>query len=232
MGMQLRAFGVHHLNQRFHDQRIEATQRRVFTHEQVRLRAQAVNYARQLNGDIARADNRNAFRQRRQFEETIGINAVFDAGDIRMARAAAGGDQNMIGGYRLAVNFDGFRIDKTGEAFNHIDLIFAQHVIVGGVDTIDIGATAGDQFVPVEVIDSGIKTVIRTIQMDGFTDLRRMPHDFFRHAADVHAGTAQVFGFNQRALLAVHSGTVNGGDTAAAAANGDIVIMLAHESYP
>ena len=149
-----------------------------------------------------------------------------------MARASAGGDQNMIGGYRLAVHFDGFRIDKTGEAFNHVDLIFAQHVIVGGVDTLDIGATAGDQFIPVEVIDRGIKTVIRAIQMDSFANLRRMPHHFLRYAADVYAGTAQVFRFNQRALLAVHSGTVNGGDTAAAAANGDIVIMLAHESYP
>ena len=196
------------------------------------LRAQSVNHTRQLNGDIARADNRNALRQRRQFEETIGINTVLDAGNARMARTAAGGDQNMVGGYRLAVNFDGFRIDKTGEAFNDIDLVFAQHVIVRGVDTIDIGATAGDQLIPVEVINCGIKTVIRAIQMDGFTDLRRMPHHFLRYAADVHAGAAQVFGFNQRTLLAVHSGTVNGGDTAAAAANGDIVIMLAHESYP
>ena len=40
--MQLRTFGVHHFHQRFDDQRIEAAQRRVLTHEQVGLSAEAV----------------------------------------------------------------------------------------------------------------------------------------------------------------------------------------------
>jgi hypothetical protein len=63
----------------------------------------------------------------------------------------------MIGGDRLAVHFDRFRIHKAGEAFDHIDVIFTQHVVVGGVNTVDIGGTAGDQFVPVEVVDGGVK---------------------------------------------------------------------------
>jgi hypothetical protein len=55
------AFGVHHFHQGIDDQRIEAAQRRVFTHEQVRFGAEAVNHARQLNGDIARATTATRF---------------------------------------------------------------------------------------------------------------------------------------------------------------------------
>ena len=60
VGVQLRAFGVHHFDQRFRDHRVEAAQRRMFTHKQMRFRAEAVNHARQLNGDVTRANNRHA----------------------------------------------------------------------------------------------------------------------------------------------------------------------------
>ncbi len=128
--MQGRAFGVHHLNQRVDDHRIEAAQRRVFTHKQMRLGAQAVNHARQLNGDVTCADDRNAFRQRGQLKEAIGVDPVFHTRNARMARATTGGDQNMIGSNGFTVYFNGFGIHKTGKAFNHIDVIFTQHVVV------------------------------------------------------------------------------------------------------
>ncbi|CAI4220288.1 unnamed protein product, partial [Auanema sp. JU1783] len=65
--------------------------------------------------------------------------------------------------------------------------------------------------------------------MDRFTDLRRVPHHFFRHTANIYAGAAQLFGFNQRTFLAVHSRAVDGGDTAAAAADGDVIIVFSHD---
>ena len=145
-----------------------------------------------------------------------------------MARPAAGGDQDMVSGDRLAVHFHGMGIDKAREAFDHVDVVLTQHVVVGGMNAVDIGAAAGDQLLPVEMVDGGIETVVRAVKMNRFADLRRMPHHFFRHAADVDAGAAQRFGFNQRALLAVHGRTVNRGDTAATAADGEVIIMFAH----
>ena len=65
VSVQLRPFGVHHFDQGINDQRIEAAQRRMFTHEQVRFGAEAVNHARQLNGNIARAHHGDALRQSR-----------------------------------------------------------------------------------------------------------------------------------------------------------------------
>ena len=61
-----------------------------------------------------------------------------------MARTTAGGDQDMIGGDRLTVHFDRFRIHKAGKAVDHIDVVLTQHVVVGGVNTVDVGGTAGD----------------------------------------------------------------------------------------
>ena len=228
VGVQGWAFGVHHFNQRIDNQRVKAAQRRVFTYEQVRFCAQAVNHAGQFHRNVSRANNGNAFWQGRQFEETVGVDAVFHARDVRVARTTTGGDQDVIGGDRLAVHFDRFRVHKAGETVDNVNVIFTQHVVVRGVNAVDVGGTAGDQFVPVEVVDGGVKAVVRAVHMDSFTDLRRMPHHFLRYTAHVHAGAAQRFGFNQRALLAVHGRTVDGGDAAAAAADCDVVIMLSH----
>ncbi|MNS52580.1 hypothetical protein D3C72_852990 [compost metagenome] len=230
--VQFWPFGVHHFNQRFYDQRIKAAQRRVFTHEQVRFGAQAVNHACQFNGDVTCTHYCYAFWQRRQFEETVGVDTVFHARNVRVARTTAGGNQDMIGSDRLAVHFDRFRINETRKATDHIDIVFAQHVVIRSMDAVNVSGTAGNQLVPVEVINGGVETVIRAVHMDGLADLRGVPHHFFRYTTDVHAGAAQLFGFNQRTFLAVHGCTVNRGDTAAAAANGDVVIMLAHGSYP
>ena len=145
-----------------------------------------------------------------------------------MHRTAAGGDQNMIGGDLLAVHFDGVGVDKASEAFNHVDVVFAQHGFIRGVDAIDIGAAVFHQRLPVELVHGGIEAVVRAVVMDRFRDLRRMPHNFFRNAADVNAGAAQLFRFDQGAFLAIHRRTVNGGDTAAAAADGEVIIMSGH----
>ncbi|CNT82068.1 Uncharacterised protein [Salmonella enterica subsp. enterica serovar Bovismorbificans] len=102
----------------------------MFTDKQMRFRPQRVDNASQFNGDITCAYHRDALRQGRQRKETVGINAVFHAWNARMARTAAGSDQNMVGGDGFAVHFNGFGIDKAGKAFNHIHVIFAQHVVV------------------------------------------------------------------------------------------------------
>lgn len=121
--MQLWAFGVHHFDQRFRDHRVEAAQRRMFTHKQMRLRTEAVNHARQFNGDVTRANNRYALWQSRKGEEAIRINTVFHARNIRVARTTTGGDQNMIGRDGFAVDFNGFGINEAGKAFDYINVI-------------------------------------------------------------------------------------------------------------
>ena len=107
-----------------------------------------------------------------------------------MARATTGSNQNMIGSNGFTVHFNGFGIHKAGKAFNHIDIIFAQHIVVRGMNTIDISGTRGDQFIPVELIDGGVETVIRPVHVDRFANLGGMPHHFLWYAAHVNAGSA------------------------------------------
>ncbi|MNT39750.1 hypothetical protein D3C72_1760220 [compost metagenome] len=110
-------------------------------------------------------------------------------------------------------------VDKAREAFDHVDFVFTQHVVVGIMNAVDISGAVGDQLLPVKRVDGGIETVIRAVQVDGLGDLCRMPHNFFRYTTHVYAGAAQFFGFNQCAFLAVHGCPVDRCDAAAAAAN-------------
>ncbi len=96
----------------------------------------------------------------------------------------------MIGSDDFTIHFNGFCINEARKAFDHIDIIFAQHVVVRGMNTIDISGTRGDQFIPVELIDGCVETVIRTVHVDRFADLCGMPHHFLRYAANVNAGAA------------------------------------------
>ncbi|MNC29057.1 hypothetical protein D3C75_772920 [compost metagenome] len=193
------------------------------------LRTQRVDHACDFNRDITCTNNRDAFWQRRKREEAIGINTVLSTWNRRTAWTATGGNQDVVCGDGFAVHFNRVRIDKFRKAANHIDVVFTQHVVIRGVDAVDIRGAAGDQFVPVEFIHRGVETVIRAVVVDSFGDLRRVPHYFFRYATHVYAGTAQLFRLNQCAFLSIHRRTVNGGNTAAAAANGEVVIMFGHD---
>ncbi len=138
----------------------------------------------------------------------------------------------MIGGDRFTINFHRVRIHKAGKAFDDFDFVFAQHVVIRGVNAIDIGAAVLYQRGPVKAVHRSIKAVIGSIQMNGFGDLCRMPHHFFGHATDVNAGATQLFRFDQRTRLAVHGCTINGGDAAAAAADSEVVKMSGHPLFP
>ncbi|MNS75291.1 hypothetical protein D3C72_1087990 [compost metagenome] len=162
-----------------------------------------------------------------QIEEAVGVDAEFGARYGRDFGAAAGGDQYVIGAVLLAINLDGVAADETGEALDDGDLVLAQHVLVGLVDAANIGLTGLDQLGPAEVIEGGVEAVVGPVSQ-GIGDLAGIPHGLLRHAADVDAGTPQLFGFNQGDFLAIHGSPVGRGDAAAAAADGDIVKMLCH----
>ena len=96
------------------------------------------------------------------------------------------------------------------------------------MNTADICLTAFHQFGEIEFIQRHIKTVIRCVMIDRFGNLRAVKHHFFRYAADVYAGSAQMFRFNNRTFFTVTCRTVDRRNTTATAADGDIVIMFAH----
>ncbi|XPE60711.1 hypothetical protein ACNKHT_22935 [Shigella flexneri] len=90
--------------------------------------------------------------------------------------------------------------------------LFFTDGLIGSLNTVDIGGTAGDQRFPVEFIDSGIKTIIRAVHGSLYGFAPRATSAFFRHTANIYAGATQLFGFNQRTFLAVVRRAVDGGD--------------------
>ena len=61
-----------------------------------------------------------------------------------------------------------------------------------------------------------------------FGGVRGVPEEFFRHAADVDAGTAEAGAFDDGGLRAVFGGAAGGSDAAGTAADADEVEGL-HE---
>ena len=162
-----------------------------------------------------------------QFEETVGVDTQLGTRDRRNFRAATGSDQNVIGRVVLAINLDGVAADEAGEALDDGDLVLAQHVLIGLVNAADVGLAGLDQLGPVEVVEGGVKAVVGAI-FQGIGDLACIPHGLLWYAAYVDAGSTQLFGFNQGNFLTVHGSPVGRRNTAAAAADGDIVKMLCH----
>ncbi len=227
MGVQFGPFLRHDLHQGLVDHGVEVTQRRVFANHQMGFAAEGLHHASNFDGDIASTDHGNPLGLRLQIEETIRIDTQFGAGNSGYFRAATGGDQYVIGRVLFTIDLDRVAIDEAGEAFDDCDLVFAQHILVGLMDAAYIGLAGLDQLGPAELIECGIEAVIGAI-FQGIGDLACIPHGFLRYTTDVDAGSPQLFGFNQGNFFAVHGSPVRRGDTATAAADGDIVKMLCH----
>ncbi len=227
VGVQFGPFLRHDLHQGLVDHGIEVAQRRVLAHHQMGLGAKRLHHAGDLHSDIAGPHHGHPFWLALQLEEAVGVDAQLGPRDGRHFGAATGGDQDVIGAVLLAIDLDGVAADEAGEALDDGDLVLAQHVLVGLMNAADIGLAGLDQLGPAEVVEGGVEAVVGAISQ-GIGDLARIPHGLLRHATDVDAGTAQLFGFDQGDALAVHGGPVGRGDTAAAATDGDIVKMLCH----
>lgn len=227
VGVQLGPFLRHDFDQCLVDHGVEVAQRGVLAHHQMGLGAERLHHASDLHRDVARTDHGNPLGLVLQVKETVGVDTQLGTRDRRNFRAATGGDQDVVGRVVLAIDLDGVAADEAGEALDHGDLVLAQHVLIGLVDAADVGLAGLDQLGPAEVVEGGVETVVGAI-FQGIGDLAGIPHGLLRYAADVDAGSTQLFGFNQGDFLAIHGSPVGRGDTAAAATDGDIVKMLCH----
>mmetsp|Transcript_22086 Transcript_22086/g.71117 ORF Transcript_22086/g.71117 Transcript_22086/m.71117 type:complete len:400 (-) Transcript_22086:162-1361(-) len=97
LGVQFGTVGLHRLHELVHDERVEApAQDGVPAEEQVGLRAQGVQDAGHLDGDVPRADDRRLLRLPLQVEEAVGIYRILDPRDRRHADLTAHGDRHLL----------------------------------------------------------------------------------------------------------------------------------------
>ena len=88
---------------------VEAAQDLLAAVDQRRLDAEAVEDAGELDGDVAAADDQDRGRQLLQMERLVGGDGVLGAGQVRLHRMAAGGDQDGLGRDLAAVRGAGRR---------------------------------------------------------------------------------------------------------------------------
>ena len=100
---------------------VEAAQHAVAAQHQVDLAAQPVEDAGELDGDVAAADDRDALGQLGQMERLVGGDGEFPAGNVGHDRAAAGGDQDLLGGDRLLADLDGVAVHQPAAAHVQLD---------------------------------------------------------------------------------------------------------------
>ena len=120
-------------------------------------------------------------------------------------------------------------IHKRREAMNNIDLIFAETRLIRGMNSFDISLSIFDEFFPVEAFEFAIKAIIRTIFLNGIRNLSGIPHDFFRHTADIDTCATQITRFNQSTFFAIRCSTIHRCNSATPSTNCNIVIMFRHE---
>ena len=102
----------HRLGERRAQILVEAAQRQGLAVDQVDLGAQAGEDAGELDGDVAAAEQHDAARQVLQEERVVGDDAVLGAGEPGPQRAAAGGDDDALGGDARAADIERVRVDE------------------------------------------------------------------------------------------------------------------------
>src|SRR6185312_1264033 len=119
-------------------------------------------------------------------------------------------------------------VDEARLATDQVHAALGEIALVDAVEPQDIGVALLLEDCP--VVRSGWEreaVVARIAHALGETG--RVPHDFLRHAADVHARAAQAMRFHQGNPGPVLCRALRGGQTAAAAAD-DNQVILTHYS--
>ena len=145
---------------------------------------------------------------------------MFDAGNLRQGGAGAGRDADMFGAVLGIANRYGMRIDKTRRALDFGHAEFGHVAVVILFDIGDVVAAFGNQLRPVEAALFDVEAVTARI-LETVRKVGTEPHDFFRHTADVHTGSADRALFDHRAFLAVGRGAFDDRQPAAAGAEGN-----------
>ena len=92
--------------------------------------------------------------------------------------------------YRIGIN-------KAGEAFDKLHAVTGKATLVTGMNALNISLAVFYQSGPVKAMFSQVKAVVRAV-LNGFSNVRAIPHHFFGYAANVNAGAAYCFCLNYR----------------------------------
>ena len=184
-----------------------------------------------LHGDITAAHHQYALGQLLEEEGFVGADGVFATGNIGNLRPAAGGDQDAFSAVPLAVHFDGMRIDDARMPLEQTDAAVGQQIAVNAIEASDLAVLVGDQCRPVEIRFAQRPTETRGL-LEVLGEMRAVHQQFFRYAADVDAGAAQVAALGDRNARTETCGEARRTHAAGTGADNEQVEVVTHGVSP
>ena len=105
---------LHLVHQQVHHVLLHVAKRPVATDDQVDLRAEQLQDARELDGDVARADDGATLGDGLEVKEAIRVNRELDPRDLWHRRLAAHGNEHVVAAVRLVAHANLFGADEAG----------------------------------------------------------------------------------------------------------------------
>ena len=212
---------------------VESAQEQRSAVDQGHVATQTGEDTRELDADVAAADDREPFRQPLQVERLVGADRMFDTGNGRHLGPAADRDQDLVRRHAAATVPAGFdlhrmRIEEARPSLEQLDAGAVEQAPVNPVQPLDFPVLVRDELPPVE---SGLRG--RPAESAGFPvvvgEPRSADQELLRHAADVDASAAEVALLGHR-----HPGAVAGRHPAGPHAAGtgadheEVVVVVRH----
>ncbi|MNZ91902.1 hypothetical protein D3C78_1109060 [compost metagenome] len=208
---------------------VEAAQEQVAAVQQRGLGAQALEDPGKLHGDITAADHQHALGQILEVERLVGADRQLLARNVRDLRPAASGNEDVLGAVALAIDFHLMGPRQFGVPFEQGHTAVDQQVAVDTVEPLDLAVLVGDQLAPVELgIFQRPAKACGLLEVVG--KVRAVDQQFFRHAANVDTGTAQVAAFGNRHFCTEACGKARSAHTAGPGTNHEQIKIVGHFS--
>ena len=156
---------------------------------------------------------------------------MLDAWNLRLLRPAAGGQEDVSGAEHLAVDLNPVPIQQARVAFQQGDPAVDQQGAVNAVQALDFTVLVGDQGGPVEARLCQLPAKVSRLGK-GAAEVGAVHQQFFRHAADIHAGAAQVTAFRHRHLGAKAGGETGRAHSAGTGTDDEKIKVVTHQYSP
>src|SRR5580658_8296119 len=184
----------------------------------MRLGAESLEDAGELDGDVAGTADNDLLRHFRKIERVVGDDAQFGAGNGWALGVAAGGDDDLFRGDSFASDVQCVRVDEGGAGVEDRRTGVVQEAAVDAFETGDLAVLGGDQFGPVVRAFFDGPAEAGGVVGPGAV-FAGLDEEFFRDAADVDAGAAPEAFLGDAYLGAVAGGDAGATNPGRAAAN-------------
>ena len=230
-GDHLDARGTHFLDQGVAQHLVEIAQQPIAAGQHRYRRSQSMKHSGQLRGNVTGADHSHALGPCLELEESVRSDAVRRAGKIGHQRLAAARNYD-VRRFELALaDQQAVCSLEACTAAEQRDPPLLQIALVDTVELENVGIALALERLPVVTPQLHVEAVAACI-FDALGQRGRVPHDLFRDAADVDAGSPEPVRLDDCSASTMQRRTLRAGEAAAPATDDNQIELLGHLPLP